>query len=154
MDLMDSKEKLHTHLEELSKRLDAVRKLPEYKMYTEYLAEFEGFCEFVNNKRIEKTFDFIKELISKDDDGEVKKWVQRLKDFEKKQSDLEWKRGYTFCASNVMDHLWEVFSTHGKESEVESMFGNSAFTIGGYKMEMYSGQGEYGYSIYAYTIIL
>ena len=47
-----------------------------------------------------------------------------------------------------MDHVWEVVKKHGKETEVDSMFGNYAYSLGGYIMETYSGQGEYGYAIY------
>jgi hypothetical protein len=158
MDLMDSKEKLREHLKEVKKRMDAVKKLPEYDEYMELKKDFDEFKKFMNDKRVDKTYKFILNevmgktpIIKKEDETLV--WLERIKKLERRLSDSKWKKGYTFCSSNIMDHVWEVFSKYGDETDVDSYFGTEAYRIGDYIMETYHGQGEYGYAIYTYNRI-
>ena len=146
MNIIENKEELEKFFTELKKKVDFVRSLPMYDEYIKLKEEYEGFTETINNRREDKTFAFIKEFIG--DPKKVEAWIERIKKLEKRLSDSEWKKGYSFCSSNIMDHVWEVVKKHGKETEVDSMFGNYAYSLGGYIMETYSGQGEYGYAIY------
>ena len=77
----------------------------------------------------------------------MKHWLERINKLEKRLSDIQWKKGYTFCSSNIMDHVFAVFEKHGDPAEVDGMFGSNAYKINEYTMEIYHGQGEYGYSI-------
>jgi hypothetical protein len=143
--LIDNKSDLKKSLEEYFKRVEAIQKLPEYAEFLKYREECEQFAEFINNKRIEKTYEFIQSIIK--DDMKVKDWLERIKNLEKELSDSAWKRHESFCSSNIMDHIWEVVKKYGHPVEAEDMFDQEAFVIGKYTMAVYSGQGEYGYSI-------
>jgi hypothetical protein len=144
--LIDNKSDLKKSLEEYFKRVEAIQKLPEYAEFLKYREECEQFAEFINNKRIEKTYEFIQSIIK--DDMKVKGWLERIKNLEKELSDSAWKRHESFCSSNIMDHVWEVAEKHGTPADAEEMFDVGAFTLGKFTITKYSGQGEYGYAIY------
>ena len=155
MEILDSKNKMLEALKKVTAKVEAVRKLPEYAEFVKYREEHQQWQDFVEMKRIEKTYNLINELTNetygqeeKDRKESVDKWLKRLSKHKKKQSDLAWKRGCTYCDTNVMDHVWEVFRKYGTEHAIESNFGGGCYRIGNYAMEIYHGQGEYGYAIY------
>lgn len=154
MELLDSESKLMKALREHSERLEAVRKLPAYQEYLNVKQEYDGFLKFMHLRRLAKTYDLITELTTETwgpEEAEriqkVNAWLDRLSNHRNKQATRAQKRGYTYCDTRVMDHVWEVFSIHGREVLTTSDFGGQAFQIGNYTMEIYHGQGEYGYSI-------
>lgn len=144
--LFDNKKDFEKALDEYFERVDAIRKLPEYQDFLKYREELEQFKDFIDSKRIEKTSDFIRSFI--ENEKEVINWLERIKKLEKRLSDSAWKRHEPFCSSNIMDHVWKVVQKIGRPTDVESMFGNGAYTIGKFTVETYSGQGEYGYAVY------
>jgi len=144
-DFIDSKEKLKKHLEDLNKRLDAVKSLPEWSEYLEKRDLYDGFIDSQREERIEKTYQLIIDII---ENGNVQEMVDKIKSFERKLSDIKWKQHVSFCSSNIMDHVFDVFKKYGTETEVGGEFSAEAYNIKGYTMEVYYGQGEYGYSIY------
>jgi len=144
--IFDKKSDLMKEMDEYFKRVEAIHKLPEYAEFLKYKEEVDQFKEFIDLRRIEKTYKFIQSII--EDDMRVKDWLDRVKHLEKTLSDSAWKRRESFCSSNIMDHIWEVAKKYGTQSQGEDMFDVDAFTLGKYTITMYSGQGEYGYSIY------
>lgn len=146
--IFDKESELMKALDEHLKRVEAVRKLPAYQEFIKYKEELELFSKFIDSKRREKTKELILDLIQGRKDEEIKAWIERIKKLEKRLSDSEWKKGYSFCSSNIMDHVWETVKEIGEEVDVDDMFGNAAYKIGKFTMESYSGQGEYGYAIY------
>ena len=54
----------------------------------------------------------------------------------------------------ILDLLWEMFRKYGIKSDYNDVFTEMAYTINIYTMEMYSGQGEYGYHIHKLTQVL
>jgi hypothetical protein len=144
--IFDNKPDLMKAIKEHFKKVDAIRKLPEYQEFLKYKEEMDQFAEFIQNKRISKTSDFIENFLPNEE--EVMKWIERIKKLEKRLSDSAWKRRESFCSSNIMDHIWEVVKKNGTPVEVEEMFGTGAYKFGKFTMEEYHGQGEYGYAIY------
>lgn len=144
-----SLDKLKKALEETRKKVEFIRSTPEYAEYQIWLAEHERFKKFIDDKRMRKTISIINSLIE-DTYGvhEINGWLARLKKHNEKLSNNLFKRGIIHCESNVMQHVWDVFQKYGKEVILESMFGGEAYQLGNYTMQIYSGQGEYGYSIY------
>ncbi len=146
MDNLFSKEsELLKSLDEHFKKVKAIQKLPQYAEFLKYKEELDQFKEFINLKRIEKTRKFIESII--DNDMKVKDFLGRVKNLEKTLSDSAWKRHESFCSSNIMDHVWQVVKKYGHPVATQDMFDQEAFMIGKYTMAIYSGQGEYGYSI-------
>lgn len=144
--LFDKKSDFKKALDEYFKKVDAIRKLPEYQDFLKYREECQQFAEFINEKRINKTHTFIKSFVENEE--VVINWLERVKKLEKRLGDSAWKRHESHSSSKIMDHIWEVAQKHGRRAEVESMFGNEAFIIGKFTIEVYSGQGEYGYAVY------
>jgi hypothetical protein len=144
--LIDNKEDLNRKLDEYFKRVEAIQKLPEYQKFIEYKNTVDAFNEFVAKHKREKTAEFLESFIK--DEEAVVKWLERIKKLEKRLSDSAWKRHESFCSSNIMDHIWEVAQEIGEEVDVEGMFGGAAYRVGQFTIEHYSGQGEYGYSVY------
>lgn len=151
---MDSKDKLLAAMDKHLSKLRAIQKLPEYQEFLKYKEECKLFAQFIEKKRSDKTEKIIKSIFEKDYESleqigiEVNGWLDRIQKLEKRLSDSAWKRGEAFCASNVMDHIWKCISKIGKPIELDTMFGGEAYIMGDYVMEVYSGQGEYGYAIY------
>jgi hypothetical protein len=145
MDPIDNKSDLLKRLEEYTKKVDAIRKLPEYADFEKLRDEHQAFCDFIYDKRLEKTYNFILKII---EDDKVDEWIERLNRQRKRLSDLAWKKRVTSCPSNVMDHIWDVFQKCGKESDFADMFTSGAYTIDKYTMECFCGQGECAYAIH------
>ncbi len=146
--IFDKKSDLMKEMDAYFKRVKAIHKLPEYAEFLKYKEEVDQFKEFIDLRRIEKTYEFIQSIIESDiSDMMVKDWLERIKHLEKALSDSAWNRRESFCSSNIMDHIWEVVKKYGHPVEAEDMFDQEAFVIGKYTMAVYSGQGEYGYSI-------
>lgn len=143
--LFDNKSDLKKEMDEYFKRVEAIHKLPEYAEFLKYKEEVDQFKEFIDVRRVEKTYKFIESIINTD--LIVKDYLERIKKLEKTLSDSAWKRHESFCSSNIMDHVWEVFKKYGHPAETQDMFDHEAFILGKYTMATYSGQGEYGYSI-------
>ena len=151
---MDSGDKLLDAIKKHSDKLKAIQQLPAYQEFLKYKRECNLFAEFIEKRRMDKTIEVIENIFNKDYktrkniEPELMSWLDRIKKMEKRISDSAWKRHESFCSSNVMDHVWKCVSKIGKPIEINSMFGGDAYTIGDYVMEIYSGQGEYGYAIY------
>ena len=146
MDFIDNKSDLMKALEESHKRIDALRKLPEYDEFLKYRNELNLFADFINNKRMHEAIKFLRELV--EDEDKLMIFLDRIKKLEDRLHDIQWKQGFTGGCSNIMDFVFETIAKHCEEAPVTSTFGNGAFVIGKYTIEMYSGQGEHGYSIY------
>lgn len=143
--MISEKSDMLKEMKEISKKIDAVRQTPEWKEYIEKLELYEGFQDHIKKKRIDKTYDLIVDIFK--DEDKVEEWVGRIKNLHTRLSESNWKRGYTFSSSNVMDFVWKVFVERGNEIQVDGFFTMGTYEIEGYYMEMYSGQGEYGYII-------
>lgn len=143
--IFDKKSDLMKEMDAYLKRVEAIHKLPEYAEFLKYKEEVDQFKEFIDVRRVEKTYKFIESII--DTDLIVKDYLERIKKLEKTLSESAWKRHESFCSSNIMDHVWQVFEKYGRPVQTQDMFDQEAFTIGKYTMATYSGQGEYGYSI-------
>lgn len=143
--LFDKKSDLKKEMDEYFKRVEAIHKLPEYAEFLKYKEEVDQFKEFIDVRRVEKTYKFIDSIIN--DKTMVHLWLETVKKLEKRLSDSAWKRHESFCSSNIMDHVWEVVKKYGHPVATQDMFDHEAFMIGEYTMAAYSGQGEYGYSI-------
>lgn len=150
MDFIDDREKLNERLEELGRKVEAIRKLPEYAEFEKLRDEHQAFCDFIHEKRLDRTHEFILQVIK---DMEVNEWIDRLKKQSNRLSDISWKKHVMPGPSNVMELMWDVFNKYGQESDFADMFTSGAYTIDKYTMECYCGQGECHYAIHEYKRI-
>ena len=149
-DLFDKKGDMMKAIDNQLARIEKIHALPEYQDFLKYKKELDEWGEFVMAKRLERMIPLMNTLFGGhefDKNTELTGWLERIKKLENRLSKIQHDKGYSFGSSNVMDLVWEFFKKYGEEVKVESMFGESAYRIGKYTMELYSGQGEYGYSI-------
>lgn len=125
--------------------------LPEYQQFLKYKKELEQWGGFVMAKRLERMHPLMNELFIGDeykhDETKLNEYLERIKKLEKRLSDTQFNNNSTFSSSNIMDLVWEYFKKYGSPVEVTGMFDHEAIRLGNYTMTIYSGQGEYGYSI-------
>jgi len=140
-------------LEESLNRFEAIKKLPEYQHYLDVKNSLDEFKEYIKQKRVDRIYSIIEKIafrkFGNDEEKrviELEKWINRLVSQKNKLKDSYYKKGYSFCESNVMDLIWEVFLKYGEKLN-HSIFGDNAYVIGEYIMSAYDGQGEYTYLI-------
>jgi hypothetical protein len=157
-------EALKKHIEELKKKTEVVMQTPEWEEYAKLKTDFDGFVSHMKQRRIDKLYTYVIGLIHDSSSYEVKvrrpaedkieEWLERLDTHRDKLYSNGLKKGHIDCESNVLDLLFEMFSKYGKKSDYTDTFTNAAYTLNIYTMEMYSGQGDYGYHIYKLTQVL
>ena len=153
LDMFDEKSDMMTAIEKHFAKVEKIHALPEYQDFLKYKKELDEWGEFVMAKRLERMIPLMETLFGGhefDKNTELTGWLERIKKLENRLSKIQRDKGCSFGSSNVMDLVWEFFKKYGEEvknSHAEYMFGNEAYRIGKYTMELYSGQGEYGYSI-------
>lgn len=155
---------LKKHIEELNKKTEAMMQTPEWEEYAKLKTDFDGFVAHMRRRRVDKLYTYVSELIRDAGSHDVKtrrpaedkieEWLERLDTHRDKLYSNGLKKGYIDCESNVLDLLFEMFSKYGKKSDYNDTFTNAAYTINIYTMEMYSGQGDYGYHIHKLTQVL
>jgi len=157
-------ESLKKNIEELKKKTEAMMQTPEWEEYAKLKTEFEGFVSHMKQRRIDKLYTYVIGLINDSQSYDVKvrrpaedkieEWLERLDNHRSNLYRNGLKKGYIACESNVLDLLWEMFSKYGIKSDYNDAFTEMAYSINIYTMEMYSGQGEYGYHILKLTQVL
>ncbi len=155
---------LKKHIEELNKKTEAMMQTPEWEEYAKLKTDFDGFVAHMKRRRVDKLYTYVSGLIRDAGSHDVKtrrpaedkieEWLERLDTHRDKLYGNGLKKGYIASESNVLDLLFEMFSKYGKKSDYNDTFTNAAYTINIYTMEMYSGQGEYGYHIHKLTQVL
>lgn len=155
---------LKKHIEELTKKTEAMKQTPEWEEYSKLKTEFDGFISHMRRRRVDKLYTYVSELIRDAGSHDVKtrrpaedkieEWLERLDTHRDKLYSNGLKKGYIACESNVLDLLWEMFSKYGLKSDYSDTFTDVAYTLNIYTMERYSGQGEYGYHIHKLTQVL
>ena len=150
LDMFDKKSDLMKAINKHLAQVKRIHALPEYQEFLKYREELEQWGEFVMVKRLERMQPLMNELFIGDEDEDETKlneYLERIKKLEKRLKDIQWNNGTSFCSSNIMDLVWEYFKKYGSSVEVTGMFDLEAIRLGNYTMTIYSGQGEYGYSI-------
>lgn len=155
MDLFHNESDMMKALHEHMAKVEVIHALPEYQEFLKYRTELEQWGEFVLAKRLERMKPLMDDILGviasqnykRHDETKLLELLGRVKYLEDKLSDIEWKKGVSFCSCNIMDLVWEYFKKYGRPTNSEGMFDNGSYIIGEYTMTTYSGQGEYGYSI-------
>jgi len=149
LDMFDKKSDMMKAIDKHFAKVKKIHALPEYQDFLKYRKELEQWGEFVMDKRLERMQPLMNQLFGDalSDGKELTEWLKRIIKLEDRLSLIQRKKGYSFSTCNVMDLVWEYFKKYGEATKVEGMFGNEAYQIGQYTMEIYSGQGDYGYSI-------
>jgi hypothetical protein len=151
VDMFSKKSDMMKAIGEHLAKVKVIHALPEYQEFLKYREELEQWSEFVMVRRLERMQPLMEELFIgegyKHDDTKLNEFIVRIKKLEKRLSDIQFNKSTTFCSSNIMDLVWEYFKKYGSPVEVTEMFDHEAFRLGNYIMTIYSGQGEYGYSI-------
>ena len=157
-------ETLRKHIEELKKKTEAMMQTPEWEEFSKLKTEFDGFVSHMKQRRIDKLYTYVIGLINDSQSYDVKvrrpaedkieEWLERLDGHRSNLYRNGLKKGYIACESNVLDLLWEMFRKYGIKSDFKDTFTEMSYSINIYTMEMYSGQGEYGYHIHKLTQVL
>lgn len=157
-------ETLRKHIEELQKKTETMKQIPEWEEYSKLKTEFDGFVSHMRQQKVDKLHRYVSDLIRdagshdvrirRPAEDKIEEWLERLDTHRDKLYSIGLKKGYIACESNVLDLLWEMFCKYGKKSDFKDTFTDAAYTKYIYTMERYSGQGEYGYHIHKLIQVL